>query len=378
MNLPAVIGEIFAGFILGSLSLLFFTGQIITFYDITFSLPKLNYLSHEFDFLAEIGILFLLFISGLSTNLSQIRKIERSSIFVAVGGIVVPLILGIIAGRLFLYSSMDSMIIGLILVATSVGVTVRTLMDLHVLDTLPGSVILGSAVIDDIGGVILLVVIMGTDPLPLVGLKIFLFFFLFLYLGLRVIDKILSLGEKILLPKAFLSISLSIFLLFSFFADISGVSGIIGAFVAGLLIGQSLKSRKIIDDVQTIGYGFFVPLFFIWIGARLIIGIANDLSSLSSIWMFIGVIIFIGIIGKILGCGVGGKLAGLSNTESFQIGVGMIPRMELALIIISTAISRGLLSSHEVEHQFLTVTVMLTFFTTLLTPFLISKAFKIQ
>ena len=375
LKLPSVIGEILAGVFLGIASITIFNGQTLSLFGFTWTAPSLSYLSTEFDFLAEIGILFLMFISGLSTSLRQLKSMGKTSTFVALGGVIVPLGLGISTGLLFGFTSEESLIIGLILVATSVGVTVRTLMDLHKLDTNTGAAILGGAVIDDVLGIVLLAFVIGSDPFVYVGFKIIVFFILFVYLGLKVIDKILGLGEYIQLPKAFLSISLSLFLLFSFFADRFGISGIIGAFIAGLLIGQSIKSRKIIDDVQTLGYGFFVPLFFIWVGAKLIIGILQDISAFTSIALFAIILIIIAILGKIIGCGIGAKISGASLQESFQIGVGMIPRMELALIIISTAISNKFLGG-VVANQLLAVTVLITISTTLITPFLINLAFK--
>jgi Kef-type K+ transport system membrane component KefB len=316
-----------------------------------------------------------MFISGLSTSLGQLKAMGKTSTFVAIGGVIVPFGMGFFTAMIFGFTNQESLIIGLILVATSVGVTVRTLMDIHKLDTNAGAAILGGAVIDDVLGIVLLAFVVGTDPFLYVGLKIILFFIVFVFIGLKIIDKILGLGEYIHLPKAFLSISLSLFLLFSFFADRMGISGIIGAFIAGLLIGQSLKSRKIIDDVQTIGYGFFVPLFFIWIGAKLVIGIQEDFSSFSSIALFALILVLVAIIGKIIGCGIGARISGSSLKESIQIGVGMIPRMELALIIISTAISRKIMVGN-VAHQLLAVTVLITVCTTLITPFLINRTFK--
>ena len=373
---PAVIGEIIAGIILGGLGLVVFSGQSFSFFNFTFSLPQLSYNSEEFKLFAEIGILFMLFISGLQTSLSKLKKMGKPSSFVAIGGIVLPLILGIAAGMFFGFSQQDSIVIGLILVATSVGVTVRTLMDLHALDSDVGTTILGGAVIDDVLGIILLAFVLGIDSPIYIGIKIIIFFLIFLYLGLKIMDKILDLGEKIHLPKALLSISLAVFLIFSFFADKSGISGIIGAFVAGLIIGHTLKSRKIIDDVQAIGYGFFIPLFFVWVGASLWDGASQDLSSFTAIGLLALVIIIVAIVGKMVGCGIGAKLAGMKNKESLQIGVGMIPRMELALIIVSSAISHGLLSSPKVEHQILAATILLTIATTLIAPLLIKAVFK--
>lgn len=373
---PAVIGEIMAGIFLGGLGLFTFFGQEITILNMDFYIPKLDFLSAEFTFLAEIGILFLLFISGLETSLSKLKKMEKNSILVATGGMILPFVFGMGAGIFFNFSLQESIIIGLILVATSVGVTVRTLLDIHKLNTDVGVTILGGAVIDDIFGIILLAVFLGTDPPIYVGIKIAIFFVIFLYLGLKVIDRILDLGERIHLPKAFLSISLAIFLIYTFFADMFGVAGIIGAFVAGLIIGHTLKSRKIIDDVHALGYGFFIPLFFVWIGASLWEEASINLSSIAAIGFMALVIITVAIVGKIVGCGIGAKLAGMKNRESLQVGVGMIPRMELALIIATSVIAHGLLSTTKVEHQILAITILLTIVTTLIAPFLIKATFK--
>jgi len=384
---PAVIGEILAGVILGGVAIAFFSGQNFYFYNFKLPLPQLDFGSVEFALLAEIGILFLLFISGLETSISKLKKVKKSASFVAAGGVILPLMLGVIAGVFFGFSTGESIIIGLILIATSVGVTVRTLMDLHALDTDVGNTILGGAVIDDVLGIILLAFALGIESIfdaVWVGLRIAIFFLIFLILGLKVIDKILNLGEKIHLPKSLLSISLSILLIYSslsilliysFFAHEAGIAGIIGAFVAGLLIGNTLKSRKIIDDVQAIGYGLFIPLFFVWVGASLWQGSSEDISYFANIALLSIVVIIVAIIGKIVGCGIGAKLSGMNYRESLSVGVGMIPRLELALIIVSSAISHELLTG-SVAHQILTMTILLTIATTLIAPFLIKATFS--
>ena len=366
---PAVIGEIIAGLILGAIGLMVFYGQQLTFFNLTVKLPELAYNTPEFELLAELGILFLLFISGLETRISKLKKVSRSSSFVAVGGVILPLFLGILAGLYFNFSLQESIAIGLILIATSVGVTVRTLMDLHVLNTDVGATILGGAVIDDVLGIILLAFVLGIESPLWIGIKIVIFFLIFLYLGLKIIDKILDIGEKIHLPKALLSISLSVFLIYSFFADEAGIAGIIGAFVAGILIGQTVRSRKIASDVKTIGYGFFIPLFFVWVGSKV------NVSAFASIGLLAAVIIAVSIIGKIVGCGVGAKLAGMTKRESLQVGVGMIPRMELALIIATSVVSHGILTGHA-ANQILATTLLLTIVTTLIAPLMIKAVFK--
>lgn len=375
---PAVIGEIIAGFILGAIGLIAFSGELFSF-DISFSLSfiETGYTAEEFQLLAEIGILFMLFLSGLQTSFSKLKKMGKISFYVAVGGVITPLLLGFIVSTYF-FSWDVSIIIGLILTATSVGVTVRALIDMQRLDTDVGTVILGAAVIDDVLGILLLTFILGIQSIydaVWVSLRIAIFFFVFLYIGLKIIDRILDLGEKIYLPKAFLSISLSILLLYSYFADRAGIAGIVGAFVAGLLIGQTVKSKKILDDVQAIGLGFFIPLFFVWVGVTLWNGIYDDFSSVLSVGLIAILLIFVAVIGKILGCGLGAKLGGMENLESLQVGIGMIPRMEVALIIASVVISRGLIKP-QFEHQLLTITVLIAIVTTIITPFLIKAVFK--
>ena len=380
---PAVIGEILAGVLLGGLGVLIFSGQNISFFGLSISVPALNYHATNtdiFDFLAEIGILFLLFISGLETNLSKLKKMEKASSFVAVGGVVLPFFLGLLAGILLGYSLEVSTIIGLILTATSIGVTVRSLMDIDALDTDSGITILGGAVIDDVIAILLFAfyfaLSLGTlSDAIWVSIKIVIFFLIFLVLALKVIDRILDLGDKLHLPKAFLSISLSILLIYSFFADKAGISGIVGAFIAGLLIGQNFRSVKIMDDVKALGFGLFIPIFFVWVGSSLWVDTPQEISAYSPILLLAFAMILVGVVGKIVGCGIGAKIAGMTNLESLQIGVGMIPRMELALIIVSVSISRGFLPE-SFAYDLLRATVLLTIVTTIIAPFLIRAMFK--
>ncbi len=371
---PAVIGEVVAGIILGGL-VLFFSDKSLNFYFLNFK-STFDFNSEIFVFLAEMGILFLLFVSGLETSVRKLKKMGKSSLSVAIGGVLLPLLLGFLVGSLFGYNYDTSIVIGLILTATSVGVTVRAFMDIDVLDTTVGATVLGAAVIDDVLGILLLGFAMSIESPVLISLKIAIFFLIFLYLGLKVIDKILDLGEKIHLPKAFLSISLSILLIYSFFAYTAGISGIIGAFVAGLLIGQTFRSKKIADDVKTIAYGFFIPLFFVWVGASLWNNFSFEGIEISSLIIFLIAVISVSIIGKIIGCGIGAKIAHMSSIDSLRVGVGMVPRMELALIIATAAVAKGIITDQTSAHVILVMTVIMTLVTTLVAPILIKASFK--
>jgi len=371
---PPVIGEIFAGLLLGGFGLGVLAGKSFSLFSVTIELPQFSYTSEAFTFLAELGILFLMFLSGLEINFSDLQKVKKSSLFVAIGGVIAPFLLGILVSHLFGFSWHIGLVIGLILVATSVGVPVRVLMDLQKLNTEVGLTILGAAVIDDVIAIILFVSVLGVaTPMDVayLGLKILIFFVLFLFIGLKIIDKIFNISEKIQLPKALLSLSLSIFLLYSFFAYQSGIAGITGAFVAGVVIGHAIKSRKVIDDIKTISYGLFIPLFFVWVGAN----VDPTVFSTVSLIGFAVLIILAGILGKIVGCSIGGKLAGMTNKKALQTGIGMIPRLEMALIIVGAAISQKILIG-ELGQQILATTVLLTLVTTLITPFLLKASFK--
>ena len=371
---PPVIGEIFAGLLLGGFGLGIITGKSFFLFSVLIQIPQLSYTSEVFTFLAELGILFLMFLSGLEINFSDLQKVKKPSIFVAVGGVIVPLLLGILVSHFFGFSWNIGLVIGLILVCTSVGVPVRVLMDLQKLNTDVGLSILGAAVIDDVIGIILFVSVLGVaTPMDVtfLGLKILIFFVLFLFIGIRIIDRIFNLGEKIQLPKSLLSLSLAIFLLYSFFAYQSGIAGITGAFVAGIVIGHAMKSKKVIDDIKTISYGLFIPLFFVWVGANVDPSVFATLNAVG----FAIIIILVSIIGKVVGCGIGGKLAGMTNRKALQTGIGMIPRLEMALIIVGAAISQEVLTG-ELGQQILATTVLLTLVTTLITPSLLRVSFK--
>jgi len=369
---PAVIGEIIAGFLVGSYGIGALSGISFSIFSWNIEFPQIDYVHGDFEIFAQLGILFLMFISGLETSLPKLKAMGKNSTYIAIGGVVVPLILGILSGIYFGYSWSVSLVIGLTLIATSVGISVKTLMDLHILHTNSGITILGAAVIDDIIGIILLAFLLGIDSPLVVSVKIIIFFIFAFYFGLKIMDKILDLGEKIRLPKALLSISLAILLFYSFFATQCGITAIIGAFVAGLIIGDTMKSKKIVEDVKIIGYGFFIPLFFVWVGASV------DLSAFAVIGLFALVIIFVSVIGKIIGCGIIAKLSGMSTHESILVGVGMIPRLEMAIITATTAQKYGLLSG-DVASQILATTILVCIVTALITPILIKAvSFKVH
>ena len=365
IHLPSIIGEIIAGFCLGGAGLGLLSQKSFLVFNWGITLPEINFGTSEFEIFADIGILFLLFLSGLETDLLQLKKMGKASVFSAIGGVILPLILGIVAGLYFGYTIQIAVVIGLMLVATSVGVTVRTLMNLDALDTKSGITILGAAVYDDIIGIILLVFLLGIGDPFVLSISLIIYFLVFCLLGLKIMNKILNLGDRIKLPYSLISISLAIVLIYAFFAAQCGITTIIGGFIAGLLIGNTIiGSKRIVEEIKVIGEAFFIPLFFVWVGATV------DLTVFLSVGIFAFVIIIIAIIGKIIGCGIGAKLGGMTNLESLQVGVGMVPRLEMALITVLIAVEHNIISNFEAE-KIKAVTIIVCIITAIVTPFLI-------
>ena len=380
-----VIGEICAGILLQNV-FFFLSGITI----LGSKLPPFDFSNaqgSDFFIFAELGIIFLLFLSGLETDAHKIKKAGKVSTFTAIGGVIAPFFLGFLTGYFFTGSFELGVIIGTILIATSVGVTARTLLDLHLIDSNSGVTILGGAVLDDLIAIILLAFVISTGENPFIlTIKTALFFiFIICFFILKIVNKIMDVSEKIHIPKSLMSIALALCLIVSVLANELHIAAITGAFLAGLLIGITVQSSKLIEDIRTIGYGFFIPLFFVSIGASINFSeflnledpvfAISGFSSLAAFIIATVMIIIVAVFGKIVGCGIGARFAGMSRRESLQVGVGMVPRMEVALIVVTAAASSGVLMGHA-DDQLLAMTILLGLVTTLLTPLLIKATFK--
>lgn len=366
---PAVVGEIIAGILLGPFLLSkVLTGTVsIGSYELLH--VTADFTSKTFESIASIGIIVLLFISGMETEVDKFKKIGKIGFSTASCGVILPFLFGFLVGYYFDFPFHACLAAGTIFVATSVGTTVRVLMDMHALNTDVGMTILSAAVIDDVIALIILTIVLGVGSPEWLLLKIAVFFLITLYFGFRIVARLMNIGSKFAEPKIFLTIGLVLCFVFAFFAEELGIAAITGAYIAGLAVGTTIHSKKIIDDVKTIGYIFFIPLFFIWIGASV------DLSMLKTIGILALFFIPLAIVGKFIGCSIGARLGGLPGRRAVVVGVGMIPKMEYALIAATLAVSRGIFTG-PVAHQMLGVTVLHVCITTLLAPILLKATFK--
>jgi Kef-type K+ transport systems, membrane components len=308
---PAVIGEIIAGVILGGSVLGIFIPTTI----VNFELPAFV------DF-AQLGVIFLLFTSGMEIELNRIKEAGKIATTSAIGGVIGPLILGYLVGIAFGYTTKEGLVIGVLLTATSIGVTARTLMDMRLLNTDVGACSLSASVLDDIIGLMLMAIVIGTGSLLVLSAKIVALFLITLFIGLRIISKVMDIGDRTRSTETLAAFSIAICFIFGVISKGAVMTQVVGAFIAGLIINTTVQSKRILPVIRTIGYSLFIPLFFVHIGT-----LVNLSVFFTSKALILGIaIVFAAIIGKILGCGAGARIGGFTNRKSLQVGIATVPR----------------------------------------------------
>ncbi len=354
---PVILGELLLGIILGNLIILSTTGPSAA--------------EGPISGIAEIGILLLIFSTGLGLNFEEFKRLEVASSIVAVSGVILPFILGYLAAIYFGFSHLIATFVGISLVATSVGVKASILTELRMLRTRLGTLIMGAAVIDDVIGVVMMsifitVVATGAIPLGEISLLIILtilFFLISLTAGIKLFRK---LSEKITVGReSLLLLGLVTVLAFGLITTEIGLAAIIGAFIAGLVIGQTHFARGLREHISLIGGGFFIPIFFVWIGMNF------DFGAFTTVGTFAAVLVIVAIIGKVVGCGLGAKASKFSDRESFAVGIAMMPRAGVELILIKLGLDHGIIGA-DIASAILVMVII----TTLITPPSLWKALK--
>ncbi|SFL74624.1 cation:proton antiporter [Pelosinus propionicus] len=312
--------------------------------------------------ISEIGVLLLMFIAGLETDIKALNQNRNSSIAVAVGGIAAPLLFGYLGGLLIDLEQSHALFLGLLFSATSVSISAQTLKELGLLKSHEGTTILGAAVLDDILVVILLAVMMSlltTEQISLsliIGKKI-LFFTAIALLGWKGVPWVLRVAAPLRVSETITSAALIICFFFAYLAEALGVAGIIGAFAAGIAISHTKYKHEVETKIQPIAYAFFVPVFFVSIGLSV-----SFAGTGSQVWMIVGLTV-VAILTKLLGSGLGARLTGFGNRSSLGIGAGMVSRGEVALILAAIGLEADLLQS-----KYFTAIVVVVILTTLVTP----------
>ncbi|MCI1695496.1 cation:proton antiporter [Aneurinibacillus aneurinilyticus] len=314
------------------------------------------------DELSTIGVLLLMFMAGLETDIKELNRNRNSSLAVAIGGIVLPFIGGYVMGQLTGLEPAHSTFLGLLLCATSVSISIQTLRDLGKMHTRESTTILGAAVVDDVLVVILLAFAMsflGGEDVSLgavIGKKAWFFITIF-FIGWKVVPWIMRLLAPLKVTESIISAALIVCFSFAYYAELLGIAGIIGAFAAGIAISQTAYKEEVEHKLEPIAYAIFVPIFFVSIGMEVsFTGIGNQL------W-FIIILTFIAILTKLVGSGLGARMTGFPRRSSLAIGAGMVSRGEVALIIAAIG-----LESHLLAQEYFTPIVIVVILTTIVTP----------
>jgi len=371
---PALVGELIAGIALG-----------VVAHQFQGSLPILSGLDENevFTALTDLAIFFLMLLAGLEMSPRELGESSRSAVWVALGGLLVPMAGGFALGWVFIpesdYRFAQSLFLATALAITAVPVSVKVLMDTGQLDTRLGKTIVSAAVFDDVFSLILLAVltaVIRTGELPdlaalgLLAGRIALFFALASLVGYYVFPWLGRQVKRIQAEEFEFSGLLMAALAYALVAEALGLHFILGAFLAGLFfvrrtidegVYQALRAR-----IATFTTGFFAPLFFASIGFHL------DAAAAVHVPLFVALLVVIAFAGKLIGAGLPAFWSGLDRREALGVGTGMSARGAVELIIADIAMRAGLFDHPDpppdiVRYMFSAV-VLMALITTLVTP----------
>jgi Kef-type K+ transport system membrane component KefB len=332
--------------------------------------------SNELWVIGQIAVVILLFIAGLETDLQQFLRYGVRALIIATGGVIAPFVLGAYATIMFGFAETvmdpEALFMGAIMTATSVGITARVLSDIGKISTPEGVTILAGAVVDDVLGILILAIVVSIakagvvspEAIGVLALKAFGF-----WLGLSVVLILLANTFARVLSAfrsegASMVLALGLCFLISAVTEMFGLAMIIGAYMIGLALSKTEIAERLEESLRGIYHGF-VPIFFV------LMGMLVDFNAMQSAILFGFVISFLAVITKVLGCGIPALAVGFNRVGGFRIGIGMLPRGEVALIVAGVGIASGV-----IDTTIFGVSVMMTFITTLMAPIILVPIFR--
>ena len=331
MGQPAVLGELVAGVVIG----------VSGFGIVNAGDPTIHLLS-------ELGVILLLFLIGLETDLNKLLAVGSASTVVAAVGVALPFLLGFLLGRQLGFGSVLSIFLGATLTATSVGITARVFSDLGHLQTRESQVVLGAAVIDDIVGLVILTVVsaiargesMSATGIALTALIAFGFVAAAILLGRFFAPPLIRIVARLQVGKALFFASIMFAFGLAYLAEELGSAMIVGAFAAGVVLARTERGHQIEREVRDVAQ-FFIPIFFVVVGAAIDLGQLNPADPQGRRNLTIGLLLtLVGVISKV----IAGFSAPGRGLRRLVIGVGMVPRGEVGLIFAQIGLASGILS----------------------------------
>lgn len=378
---PAVLGELIAGVLISP----FLFGGYIPFFEGGALFPQPAQaigipIPAPLFAVAQLAAVILLFLAGLETDLKQFLKYALAATIVALGGVLIPFILGtyltVVFGLAKHFYDPNALFVGSILTATSVGITARVLGDLGKLDTPEGVTILGAAVVDDVFGIIVLSIVIAIGvaeihgtPINFKEIGILGFKAIGFWVALMVVGILgASFFEKFLhwfrTRGSIVPLALAVCFVAAFLAEWAGLAMIIGAYAIGLSLSSRPIAKELIESIEPV-YHFLVPVFFV------VTGMMVNLNSIGDLPLFAIAITIAAIVGKWLGCSSMALMTGFNVTGANRVGIGMIPRGEVALIIAQVGIAKGI-----IDQGIYGVAILMAFVTTLFAPLGLAPVFK--
>lgn len=353
LRVPGVLGEIVAGVVFGPYAL------------------DWIHASDSIHAIAEVGIIFVLFSAGLETSPKDLIHVGRTAVVVAMAGVAAPFVLGFGYMKLRGDNSTEAIFVGVAMVATSVGITARVLAELRILSSRTAKIILGAAVFDDILGMALLAIVAGLATrgrlewlhLSVLTAEAAMFSLFMIFIAPRVVRRIEPRVEKLSTQNAPLILALGICICLSWLSTTIGMAAIIGAFFAGLIFADHSEQWNLHPRVTGITE-FLAPYFFFSIGAQLNLRLFTADVLAASV-----IVSLLAIISKVVGCGL--PLLREGWTTVFRVGVGMMPRGEVALIVALVGLQSKIVASSSYA-----IVVFMTAVTTLLTPPLLRYLYR--
>ena len=324
----AVLGELSAGVVLG---------------------PSALALVHEsaiLHFLAEIGVILLLFEIGLHSDLDELIQAGTQATLVALVGVVAPFVLGYVTARAFGMPTLTAVFVGATLTATSVGITARVLADLGRLEDLSARIILGAAIIDDILGLVILALVSGlartgsfsAGVLVRTLLAATAFLGLALVLGMRLAPWLFRWVARMRVRGVLIVYAVAFGLLLAAVSERLGLATIIGAFAAGLVLAKT-DQRAHIQELLHPTAELFVPVFFVLIGVKVQLAVFGpSRPGAAALLLLTGVLMVAAVAGKLLS----GLAVYRRGVRRLPVGVGMVPRGEVGLIFAGLGLASGL------------------------------------
>ena len=357
---PQVVGEIIAGLLIGPCVL------------------NLVHISDTISVFAEIGVVLLMFSTGLGTNLKELIKAGPIATLIACVGVAVPL-----AGGTLLYSIFygfaavgstefyKALFIGTIMTATSVSITVAALQEMGHLKSFLGTTIVSAAVIDDVIGIVVLTCVLGAGSGTGTGLGKVLFntvlFFataigvgLIAHFAMKWLDKRNPHTQRITI------VSMAFCFAMAYIAEeYFGIADITGAYIAGIVFCSMDDASYVERRVDISNYVLFAPVFFASIGLK------TDISGLTpQILLFSVCFVIVALITKIIGCGLAAKVCRFNWADSLKVGVGIMTRGEVALIVAQKGLDIGV-----VDPVYFTAVILLIVVSSVATPLVLKVLF---